>query len=159
MGCGSSGSEKNYSIKVFAVNVDCQFAEEVTLDAQNRFLAVGIPLKTDFKCVTWDKTYEFGEKEKALSELSAKFGPGHYLVPRFGAYFDGVAFRNRSISVAVVGRLRDSAEQMAHEVAHTLGASHDTTNCNVMRKALAAIPRRHCGYDAQFNHKAIEEMS
>jgi hypothetical protein len=149
--CGSSGSQQDYSIKVFAVNVDCKFAEEVTLEAQSRFHTAGIPLQTDLHCVTWDKSYEFGEDKKALAELSAEFGKGHFIVPKFDGYFDGVANANGSISVAAVGRLVDSAEVMAHEVAHLFGASHDVTNCNIMGFF-------RCGYDAQFNEKAIEEM-
>jgi len=148
--CGSS-SQPDYSIKVFAVNVNCEFAEQVVLEAQSGFLEAGIPLETDLRCVTWGKSYEFGEKDKALAELSAKFGFGHYVVPRFGVLFDGVANRNGSISVAVRGRLLDSAEQMSHEVAHTFGATHDFSDCNLMGL-------RRCGYPAKFNEKAIEEM-
>jgi hypothetical protein len=149
--CGSSGSQQDYSIKVFAVNVDCKFAEEVTLEAQSRFHAAGIPLETDLHCVTWGKSYGEDDKKRALAELSANFGIGHFIVPKFGNFFNGGATPNGSISVGVVGRLRDSAEQMAHEVGHQLGASHDFSNCNIMGY-------RRCGYDAQFNEKAIEEM-
>jgi len=148
--CGSA-SQTDYSIKVFAVNVDCQFAEQVVLEAQGRFLDAGIPLETDLHCVTWGESYEMGEKNKALSNLSAEFGKGHFLVPKFGAYFDGVSNANGSISVAVVGRLTDSAEQMSHELGHVFGASHDETNCNIMGL-------RRCGYPAKFNRKAIKEM-
>jgi hypothetical protein len=149
--CGSSGSQKDYSIKVFAVNVDCKFAEEVTLEAQSRFHAAGIPLETDLHCVSWGKSYGEDDKKKALAELSAVYGVAHYLLPRFGNYFDGTSNSNGSISVAVVGRLRDSAEQASHEIAHLFGASHDFDNCNIMGI-------RRCGYDAQFNEKAIGEM-
>jgi len=148
--CGSS-SQPDYSIKVFAVNVDCQFAEQVVLEAQGRFHEAGIPLETDLRCVTWEKSYEMGEKNKALSELSAEFGKGHFLVPKFGLFFDGVANASGSISVAVVGRLTDSAEQMSHEVANGLGAEDDFSNCNIMGY-------RRCGYPAKFNEKAVEEM-
>jgi hypothetical protein len=121
------------------------------LEAQSRFFDAGIPLQTDLHCVTWEKSYEFGEKRKALSELSAAYGNGHFLLPKFGDYFDGVASNNSSISVAVVGRLVDSAEQMAHEVGHVFGASHDFSNCNIMGY-------RRCGYPAKFNEQAIREM-
>lgn len=129
--CGS-GSQPDYSIKVFAVNVDCQFAEQVMLEAQGKFHAAGIPLETDLHCVNWEKSYRFGEKNKALSELSAKFGKGHFLVPKFGLFFDGVANSSASISVAVVGRLEDSKNQMTHEILHQFGASHIFEPCNVM---------------------------
>lgn len=150
--CGSSGSSnQDYNIKVFAVNVDCEFAEEVTLEAQSRFHAAGIPLQTDLHCVTWDKSYEFGEKKKALVELSAEFGKGHFIVPKFGTYFDGVSNNNGSISVAVEGRYLDSVEQASHEIGHQFGASHDFSDCNIMGY-------RRCGYPAKFNEKAIGEM-
>jgi len=149
--CGSSGSQQDYSIKVFAVNVDCKFAEQVVLEAQGRFFDAGIPLQTDLHCVTWGESYEFGESERALSELSATFGQGHFIVPKFGSFFDGIANNSGSISVGVIGRLRDSAEQMAHEVGHVFGASHDFFDCNIMGY-------RRCGYPAKFNEKAIKEM-
>jgi hypothetical protein len=148
--CGSS-SQPDYSIKVFAVNVDCKFAEQVVLEAASRFYDAGIPLETDLHCVTWDKSYEFGEVRKALLELSKHFGDGHYLVPKFGSYFDGVQAGISSISVAVKGRLLDSAEQASHEIAHLFGATHDFSDCNIMCL-------RRCGYPAKFNLKAIGEM-
>jgi hypothetical protein len=148
--CGS-GSDKDYSIKVFAVNVDCKFAEQVTIGAVDNFNQAGINLITDFRCVEFGDTYEFGETSKALSDLSSEFGRGHFLVPKFGNYFDGVANGNGSISVAVVGRLIDSIEQMSHEVAHTFGATHDFTSCNLMGY-------RRCGHPTKFNEKAIKEM-
>jgi len=130
--CGSSGSSQDYSIKVFAVNVDCQFAEQVTLEAQSRFHAAGIPLQTDLHCVSWDKSYEIGEKRKALVQLKSEFGEGHFLVPRFGTQFDGTRMGNSSVSVAVIGRLEDSKNQMAHEVLHSFGAGHNFDSCNLM---------------------------
>ena len=130
--CGSSGSQQDYSIKVFAVNVDCKFAEQVTLEAQSRFHAAGIPLETDLHCVTWGKNYGEDDKKRALAELSAEFGKGHFLVPKFGNFFDGVANANGSISVAVVGRLVDSSEQMSHEILHVFGAGHNFDSCNLM---------------------------
>jgi hypothetical protein len=148
--CGSSGSQ-DYSIKVFAVNVDCKFAELVTREASSRFYDAGIALITDFYCVEYPDTYEFGEKRQALSDLKSEFGNGHFLLPKFGNYFDGYQSGNSSLSVSVVGRLTDSAEQMAHEVAHQFGATHDLDNCNIMSL-------RRCGYPAKFNEKAIKEM-
>jgi hypothetical protein len=130
--CGSSSSSQDYRIKVFAVNVDCKFAEQVTLEAQGRFHAAGIPLETDLHCVSWGKSYEFGDKKRALLELSGVFGVGHFLVPKFGNFFDGTSNNNGSISVAVIGRLTDSAEQMAHEVLHFFGAGHNFDSCNLM---------------------------
>lgn len=148
--CGS-GSQKDYSIKVFAVNVDCQFAEQVAQGVVAMFADAGIALITDLHCVKWDKSYEFGEKQKALADLSNVFGRGHFLVPRFGSFFDGTQVGNSSISVAVEGRLLDSLEQAAHELGHLFGASHDFSDCNLMGY-------RRCGYPAKFNDKAIGEM-
>lgn len=131
--CGSSGSgNQDYSIKVFAVNIPCQFAEEVRAGIDANFHEAGIPLATDLHCVEWDKSYEFGEKKRALSELSAKFGRGHFLVPKFGDYFDGTSNSNGSISVAVQGRLEDSVNQASHEILHQFGAGHIFSECNLM---------------------------
>ncbi len=114
------------------MNVDCEFAEHVTAEASKRFHNAGIPIVTDLYCVSWPKTYQFGESEKALSELSAVYGDGHYIVPKFGDYFDGIQWGNKSISVGVVGRLEDSKNQMTHEILHQFGASHVFEPCNVM---------------------------
>lgn len=149
--CGS-GSQKDYSIKVFAVNVDCKFAEQVTQGVAANFAEAGIALITDLHCVEWDKSYGFGETKRALEHLSRAFGNGHFLMPKFGNYFDGIQSGHSSISVAVEGRLLDSVEQASHEIGHQFGASHDFESpCNIMSY-------RRCGYPAKFNEKAILEM-
>lgn len=129
--CGS-GSQKDYSIKVFAVNVPCSFAEQVTQGVAAVFADAGIALITDLHCVEWGKSYGFGDRKKALAELSAEFGEGHFLVPKFDNYFDGYQAGSSSISVAVVGRLRDSVNQATHEILHQFGASHNFDSCNIM---------------------------
>ena len=129
--CGSSGSQ-DYSIKLFAVNIDCSFAELVRAGIDAKFHEAGIPLVTDLYCVDWGKSYEFGEASGAVSELEAVYGDGHYLVPKFGTYFDGYQAGNSSISVAVEGRLEDSVSQASHEILHQFGAEHIFSECNLM---------------------------
>lgn len=150
--CGSGGSgNKDYNIKLFVVNIPCNFAEEIRNGIHRKFDNAEIPLVTDLYCVSWDKTYGIGEKRKALIQLRNEFGSGHFIVPKFGTQFDGVQIGSSSISVGVVGRLTDSEEQAAHEIGHQFGASHDFDNCNIMGY-------RRCGYPAEFNLKAIKEM-
>lgn len=153
--CGS-GSDYPQSvhkeIDFYAVNVDCQFANEVVKGTLQLFKDAGIHTVAALHCIEWDKSYEFGEEQKALAELTEQFGRGHYLLPRFGKYFDGMASGNSSISVAVADRYLDSVEQAAHEIGHGFGASHDFESpCNIMSY-------RRCGYPAKFNNKAILEM-
>ena len=153
--CGSSGSDYPESIHkeitFYAVNVNCQFDNEVVKGTLQKFKDAGIQTAAVLYCVEWDKAYEFGQTKQALNDLTKEFGNGHFLMPKFGNYFDGLQSGDRSISVAVVGRLDDSVEQAAHEIAHQFGATHDFSNCNLMGY-------RRCGYPAKFNDKAIGEM-
>lgn len=153
----SCGSGSDYSqtvhkeITFYAVNVDCQFANEVVKGTLQLFKDAGIHTVAVLHCVEWDKSYEFGETKRALEHLSRAFGNGHFLMPKFGNYFDGIQSGHSSISVAVEGRLLDSVEQAAHEIGHGFGATHDFSDCNLMGY-------RRCGYPAKFNEKAILEM-
>lgn len=150
--CGSDSSGSKYSVKIIAVNIPCKFAEEIRQGVDANFHEAGIAIVSDLHCVSWPKTYEFGEKLKALFQLKREFGAGHFIVPRFGRFFDGVQIKDSSISVGAEGRLLDSVEQASHEIAHQFGATHDLENCNLMGY-------RRCGYPAKFNDKAIGEMT
>jgi hypothetical protein len=131
--CGSSGSQ-DYHIKLFAVNVSCEYAAEIQQGIKDKLQGAGVPFTSELAgCIDWPKSYEFGESEQALADLRQAFGAGHYLLPRFsGLWFDGVQIGDASLSVAVEGRLKDSVNQASHEVLHQFGAGHNLDSCNIM---------------------------
>jgi hypothetical protein len=132
--CGSSSSQKDYSIKLFAVNVPCDYAAEVQAGITAKMQASGIPFSSELAgCIEQDWPYiNVDDTKKALNQLTRDYGTGHYLTPRFGTYFNGKQSGNTSLSTAVEGRLDDSIDLAAHEILHRWGATHILDGCNVM---------------------------
>lgn len=151
-------SAQAQNVFIFTDAVSCLEGLYIVRDSHFDFKQAGINPKFNVFCVNnyKQKEYRRGSAHIQLRDLNKYFYKrgyrnNHYIVRPFNGYFDGVAVRRDSISVAKPDRVLDASEQMSHEVAHVKGASHDFSNCNLMGY-------RRCGYPAKFNRKAIKEM-
>lgn len=131
--CGSSGSQ-DYHVRLFAVNVPCDYAAEVQAGITAKLQSYGIPFSSELAgCIEQEWPYYFHDQtEKALLQLRREYGDAHFIVPRFGIWFAGIQNGNASLASAAEGRLVDSVNISIHEILHQFGADHIFDPCNVM---------------------------